>query len=455
MKKIIYSLLFMAFLSQAKSQEVNQLTTIDFNTGTKKLSHVIANPNKNLLFVTLEFQQENEVKSEYKKLYFNELGELQKTEALFLKGKEALSLKIVGVDISEKFLYAINSKAVENKKGNAELFKFQQSQNGYEYVSSITLNSLTNSFSISDMAITPDLSIILLSTVAYNSFGNNDIFAVVQDLKGNFSEPINLGDLVNTPLFEKTPYLTDNQQSLYFSQVSDSNTHVLKSVRADFAIKSWHQPQKLLFDKTLTEVKSLGKTPNGFMYVLAKQKGDTQYKIFSFKEDKTLDNANLINSFLALEEKLNQLENMVLGEQKNNNKKNVTLYQLEERIKGIEDNLASNQIEKVEVDSSLVVKNINKQFQIEFEKNSAQLTTEAFALLEEIANYLNNNKGLNAQLFGYTDKWGSKDYNLKLSENRAKACADYLVYVKKVNPKQLTFAGKGMDNKRVVEVFLE
>ena len=46
------------------------------------------------------------------------------------------------------------------------------------------------------------------------------------------------------------------------------------------------------------------------------------------------------------------------------------------------------------------------------------------------------------QISGYTDGLGSAEYNAKLSDRRAKACADYLVQ-KGINPSRISFASFG------------
>jgi len=57
-------------------------------------------------------------------------------------------------------------------------------------------------------------------------------------------------------------------------------------------------------------------------------------------------------------------------------------------------------------------------------------------LLDSVYNVLINTPGASVQISGHTDGLGTEEYNLKLGERRAKACADYLI-------------AKGLDPERV------
>ncbi|MET2986447.1 OmpA family protein [Aureibaculum conchae] len=60
-----------------------------------------------------------------------------------------------------------------------------------------------------------------------------------------------------------------------------------------------------------------------------------------------------------------------------------------------------------------------------FDRSS--ITTKSARELDKLAKILKNNKNIHVELSSYTDSRGSSAYNLKLSERRAQASADYLV----------------------------
>lgn len=63
---------------------------------------------------------------------------------------------------------------------------------------------------------------------------------------------------------------------------------------------------------------------------------------------------------------------------------------------------------------------------IYYEYNSARLTVEAIRQLQQLTIILNRNAEIGIDILSHTDSRGQDDYNLKLSEKRAKATVDYM-----------------------------
>lgn len=81
---------------------------------------------------------------------------------------------------------------------------------------------------------------------------------------------------------------------------------------------------------------------------------------------------------------------------------------------------------------------------VQFNFNSSILKEESFAVLDEIVVTLLTNPGLELEISGHTCDMGPSDYNLWLSDRRAKSVFDYLV-LKGVEPKRLSHIGYGED----------
>lgn len=77
--------------------------------------------------------------------------------------------------------------------------------------------------------------------------------------------------------------------------------------------------------------------------------------------------------------------------------------------------------DQVELDKTYVLKNI------QFEFDRYVLQSSSFRELESVVNWLKKNPSTHVVLSGYTDDQGDETYNLRLSENRAKQVASYLV----------------------------
>ncbi|KLI37371.1 lipoprotein [Brachyspira hyodysenteriae] len=79
---------------------------------------------------------------------------------------------------------------------------------------------------------------------------------------------------------------------------------------------------------------------------------------------------------------------------------------------------------------------------ISFDFDSYELKNEYNEGIDEICKYLNNNRDINLIIEGHSDSIGDSNYNIYLSENRAKAIFDKLVD-KGIDKDRLRYIGYG------------
>jgi outer membrane protein OmpA-like peptidoglycan-associated protein len=77
-----------------------------------------------------------------------------------------------------------------------------------------------------------------------------------------------------------------------------------------------------------------------------------------------------------------------------------------------------------------------------FEFNSASISEESKTEIMKVAQFIKDNPGVKLSIEGHTDDQGSYDYNMSLSERRAKAVYDFLINAD-ISPESLTFKGFG------------
>jgi len=80
---------------------------------------------------------------------------------------------------------------------------------------------------------------------------------------------------------------------------------------------------------------------------------------------------------------------------------------------------------------------------VTFDTDKYEIKPGAFSVLNEGALILKKNPEIKVEFDGHTDNVGSAAYNMKLSENRAKAVMDYFV-AKGIDPKRLATKGFGL-----------
>jgi len=82
---------------------------------------------------------------------------------------------------------------------------------------------------------------------------------------------------------------------------------------------------------------------------------------------------------------------------------------------------------------------------INFEFNKSNLLPNAYVVLDRLVNTMNRHTDYKWEVDGYTDKIGSVNYNIKLSQRRAQTVEDYLVS-KGVERNNLKIVGYGKAN---------
>lgn len=94
------------------------------------------------------------------------------------------------------------------------------------------------------------------------------------------------------------------------------------------------------------------------------------------------------------------------------------------------------ELEKIKKGSVEILSNIFFAF------NAYDLQEKSVAELQRLVRFLNQNPGVSIEIGGHTDNIGTADYNIALSEKRAKSVYDYLVS-KKISPSRMKIKGYG------------
>jgi outer membrane protein OmpA-like peptidoglycan-associated protein len=94
------------------------------------------------------------------------------------------------------------------------------------------------------------------------------------------------------------------------------------------------------------------------------------------------------------------------------------------------------EMKSLEAGNNIVLNNIF------FDTDRFEVRNESEMTLNQIMKLMNDYPTLFVEISGHTDTDGKDDYNLKLSENRAKSVVDYLIS-KGVDPKRLSYKGYG------------
>lgn len=300
---------------------------------------------------------------------------------------------------------------------------------------------------------------------------NTDIFVCELKEDGSWSEPINVGETINTPFAEAMPFLHPDMKTLYF--ISDGHpglgsADIFMSKRLnENSWTEWSEPVNL--GKSVNTPFKDGfyiSTTGNLAYVVLKKNHDTfgSYDIYSFDVPERFRP----DPVLVLEGKITDQDGEGVGAdvywedlqrgttegkiRSNPNDgsfkvivpqgKHYGFYASKKGYfsEGLNENLiveindrASAENKKRERDLRLMsVKKITERKtrirlnNIFFDFDKSTLKKESYPELDRLAGVLRENPGLKVRIEGHTDNKGKPEYNLQLSEGRAKAVTVYL-----------------------------
>lgn len=343
--------------------------------------------------------------------------------------------------------------------GSCDLYISYKTKSG-KWTEPQNLPGVINSeFWESSPCLSPDKRDLYFSSNRTGGFGGKDIWVSHQNTNGRWTEPVNLGPVINTSSDEGCPFIHADNQTLYFN----SNGHAgygatdlfLSRKKDDF---NWSTPQNLGYPiNTIDDEGSLIVASNGKTAYYASDGADTKGgldiysyqlpdssraaktlwvngKVFDKKTGEGLPslvelfevNSSRMVSRLQTDENGHYLITLPVGKDYvlNVNRKNYLFY-------SDHFSLPSNQVDTsfyvdiplqpIETGASIVLKNIF------FDSKKWELKPGSQTELNKVVQLLNDNPALKIEITGHTDNIGNPADNLILSENRAKSVVKYLI----------------------------
>lgn len=306
-----------------------------------------------------------------------------------------------------------------------------------------------------------------------NRNGNEDIY-VTRFENNKWSIPDNLGFPINTPYKENSPFIHPDGKTLYFM----SNGHLGMGGMDIFITRkgtdgSWTEPKNIGYPINSHADEGfffVGATGRKAYFASDRLQGFGKFDIFEFDlpdhvkpeivtymRGKIIDAKSNIGISSAIE--LINLENLtteVLSYSDyagnylvpipvnrkfafNITAKNYLFYS--ESFYVVDDQLNENYeyirniyLQPIEIGKSSVLQNIY------FDYDSDILRNESKAELNKLIEFLKINFSVHIEISGHTDNVGNRQYNQKLSENRAKAVYLYLIE-NGIDSNRLTYKG--------------
>lgn len=343
-----------------------------------------------------------------------------------------------------------------------------KTKDGWEIPKSVEIEDFYNDNTYSEYFLTNSKKELLMTIERKDSYGEKDIYVSFSTSVNSWSKPKNLGSVLNTTSSEAYPFLASDGKTLYFASKGHpgyGGFDLFVSKRLDDSWTNWSEPKNL---------GNVINSNNGDLSIFLTAKGDKAYvardkdiyeienkvkqdpvilvkgKVYDAKTNKILLAPIVYNNLktnkelgTAISDPNTGSYSIVLPYGSNYSfmaekegyyavTQNVDLTNLNE-YKEIEVDLYLNPIEKGQTIR------LNNIF---FDSGKYELLEESNAELNKLFDILKGNKNLVIEIAGHTDAVGSDANNLTLSKNRANAVMTYLTN-KGIPQSQLTAKGYG------------
>lgn len=271
--------------------------------------------------------------------------------------------------------------------------------------------------------IHPDNQTLYFSSDYWPGFGNFDLFYARKNAQGKFQKPVNMGSPLNTKDDEYSLIVSADGKTGYFASTT------LKGGYGDYDLYSFEMPEStrpvtVSYMKGIVSDIDTKKLLDATFELIDLQTG--QVVVRSTSDPVTGDFLVCIpaNKDYALNVSKNgylfHSENFSLKESKTVN---------EPFVKNVE-------LTPIAKDKPVVLRNVF------FATASSVLKPESTVELDKLVDFLKKNPSIKIEISGHTDNVGSKESNLKLSDDRSKSVSNYLIS-KGIQADRLTNKGFG------------
>lgn len=307
---------------------------------------------------------------------------------------------------------------------------------------------------------------LLMSVEREDSRGSRDLYVSFPKEGGKWTEPLNLGVVINTAGEESAPFLASDDKTLYFSSTGFSGygmADIFVSTRLDDTWTNWSPPENLGSEVNSKLDDLFFNIPSNSDYAYYSRGMDPEnldifrvkLPLFKVPEPVIVVKGKLVDAKTGepvgakiVYERLS--DGKVVGEtfsdprtgeyeihlpggelygfraeEKNHISSSQSLdlrdYKSDATITGKDVTLEPIQVAAVDTNVTITLNNIF------FDFDKATLKKESFVELDRIVSLMNERPTMQVEISGHADATGPEDYNLQLSGRRARSVSAYLV----------------------------
>lgn len=341
-------------------------------------------------------------------------------------------------------MYLAKARRELNSATSVEIYTSQRSEAKWSAPVKLEITADTLS-AYGDPAVSPDGTWLYFSSDMPGGQGGKDLWRI--NLKEREGSLENLGDVINTPGDERFPYVRSDSV-LYFASNGHAGLGGLDIFKATFTasggwnIENMGWPMNSSYDDfgiTFGEGESGFFSSNrndarGYDHIYSFVKPELKITISGYVLDR--DEEPVPNAVIR-----------IVGDDGSNQKaigksdgtfqfnlqrgvKYVMMAGAKGYMNGKQEFVSDMAEEDAEYAVDFILAAMTKPQVIEnifYDFDKASLRAESKAALDSMVTILKDNPQIVIEMASHTDRWGSNEYNLKLSDRRAKSVVDYLI----------------------------
>lgn len=347
--------------------------------------------------------------------------------------------------------------------------------NGWSFPEELIINNYYNESKFMEYYLSNSGKALLMTMERSDTYGERDVYVSFLEDRNRWTEPMNLGPVVNSSSDEMSPFLASDNKTLYYSSKGKGgygDADLFMSKRLDDSWKNWTEPENMgdLINSEKWDAYYFFPASGEYAYFVSLVSEGNE-DIFRIKIPKrvrsepvflvygkvTDTKTNLpVDAKIYYETLPDGFEAGVARTNPSTGEYKITLpkgkkygFRAEAdgylsqndyidatdlgKYKEVERNL---NLIPIEIGETVVLNNIF------FNSGKYDLKEESFPELKRVVMFLKENPSIRIQISGHTDDINSDSYNLTLSENRAKAVFTFLTQ-NGISPERITYKGYG------------
>lgn len=207
-------------------------------------------PDGNTIYVITEDHPENIGAKKKEDIWYSvkKNGKFSKPVNIGTPLNNASNNGVVAMTPDRNILYVKNKYKSDGTNDGSGLSYTTKTENGWEVPKTINIKNFVNRNKYVSNFISSDRELLLVAIENDSSLGDQDIYVSFKINDTAYTEPKNLGPVINTPLADFNPCLASDNKTLYFSSRGHprfGGADIWISKRLDDTWTNWSTPKNL------------------------------------------------------------------------------------------------------------------------------------------------------------------------------------------------------------------